>query len=326
MMSDLGTTHVIKSKLEDKAPAAAVTSEHTHLLHGALRPSVEFAGVSLKVENGRLRLELKVGDNATQVHLDNDSEKIGSGNRFAVLDLDKPVTVTWQEQGHKKTLTVTLKEQRATTEEDVKEFKDSSRMEQAGKQGGLEQKLNVDLLKEIHDKCVKKYNDKYVGALFDVNVTLINSEVYGESEVYEVEKLVSLAKISLAKLTQDPRFKELEKLVKEGEDKGYLLSLTPGAPNWLIEDPKAKEAYKTRLPGGGQAIAAPTDMRNLWLWKSKVNGLESILNLYEKGGARGMSAKYFGEDVYAVYKFVKETYTIIEDLERSTGHKVHIPF
>ena len=179
---------------------------------------------------------------------------------------------------------------------------------QISKLSGLEQNLNVSLLKSIHDKCVtsvRSYEGKPISPLFGVDVNL------NASEIGEVKKLIGLAKISLAELTQDQRFHKLEILIKDGVNKGVLMSFTE-IPRWLVEDSKATDAYKTRLSDGTAAIAAPPDIRNLWISRSKVENLEKDLNRYEKGLAKGTSATYLGKEVRDSYVFVKENYSIIE--------------
>lgn len=122
-----GVTHEIKSKHEDKAKGTF--AERLHFLHKELRPSENFSEVSSKfkevsveLKGGEIHLKLGSRDKAAvEIRQGSKTEEMTSGKEYK-LKLGEQVSIT----SGTETLTLTLKAQRVTTEDDLNEFRQST--------------------------------------------------------------------------------------------------------------------------------------------------------------------------------------------------------
>ncbi|OGY23141.1 MAG: hypothetical protein A2172_02055 [Candidatus Woykebacteria bacterium RBG_13_40_15] len=161
-----------------------------------------------------------------------------------------------------------------------------------------EKQIDVEVLKGVHEKCTREYDDKYRSGLFGVNVEL------EEREIAEVENLIGRAHATLDRFIRDePLYGKFESLVQRMRD-----SLgTFGEEGRLIEDPSATDISKAFTDKMVPALKVPSRIYNLYLWSNKVSNVQETLQRYQSSLAEGTTAKFFGRNVKDLYRLIKES-------------------
>jgi hypothetical protein len=160
--------------------------------------------------------------------------------------------------------------------------------------------LNREVLKGIYEKCTRPYEGKYRQALFGVNME------FDTAEIQEVEELVEQAETALSSLKAHfPHYAKLEALL----DQMRVKLGTLGENGRLLPDPDAPEVTKELIGGQVPALRVPLPLFYLYQWERKLVAMKEALRQYQRGLARGHSARAFGRDLQELARFVSEVHT-----------------
>lgn len=161
-----------------------------------------------------------------------------------------------------------------------------------------QEKLNFQILKEIHEKCTRQYEGKYSGPLFGINVD------FSGEEILEIEKLLKMTKEGIDKTIKGDNLEEtwenFNKLLEEKRTKFGPLA----EDKTIVADDSVTDVQKCRTRLGDNEVAAikvPTIVRDIYLRHTNIEHLENDLNLYKSGNMKGVSASNFGNNLRELY-------------------------
>lgn len=167
----------------------------------------------------------------------------------------------------------------------------------------------VGQLKGIYEKCTAK-NDKGEGAMFisPTREKKGNFVAFSDEEVSTMGKLIGEARrVHESFTTQEPQWDTFQTLLeKRRRETGAM-----GEVSAIVVDNQTTVPYEDKTPERGSVLKVPENVHRLYNWETTIKDCADALALYKKGLADGGSAKYFGRDVKAVYKFVNEGDQII---------------
>lgn len=162
------------------------------------------------------------------------------------------------------------------------------------------EKEQVDLLGKLDRKLLKKMTAETSGAqvLYGRGFNL-------DSERREqLEIVAQIVKNLLESKKQDSGWKRLQELIKEGSDKGFLMSFI-FPPTWLVDGGKDAPVQKTRIADGRAGIQVPSEIYNLYYWDHVADSLEKEAMTSDEN-LKGRSASYLNETLLKLSAFFKE--------------------
>ncbi len=165
---------------------------------------------------------------------------------------------------------------------------------------------DVAMLKGLSERCMLKHEGTYTNTLLgtDPQPELGRNRPYldmTEAEGAAVERLVVKAQDAIARYeAAEPLWDQLQAALKQRRD--IVGPLYEEAS--VIEDPSVTSITLIR---DGLEIRVPPAVRATYLWGNKIGTLREDLRLIRAGLAEGRMAKPFGQDIYQVHSFLKQT-------------------
>lgn len=159
------------------------------------------------------------------------------------------------------------------------------------------EKLDVDTLKGIHEKCTEK-GYKEGRALFGKDVEL------SDEETIQMDTLIEASRETFENFTEkEPLWSKFQTILEERRSKVGSLS----EESSILPDESVEDVTKALRAEGVPAIRVPERVYRLYIWNNRINSAQETLRLYRAGQTKGTSANHFGELVKELYRFVKES-------------------
>ncbi|MGI6314757.1 MAG: hypothetical protein ACOXZY_02505 [Patescibacteria group bacterium] len=158
-----------------------------------------------------------------------------------------------------------------------------------------EQLVPAELLNKLDPECIKDLISQTTGK----NERNGGSVLFGndfsleDNHREQLRTVVEIVESFLRDEKEKPEWEELQKLIKEGEDKGILIDFANNPPKWLVDGGETSTVKKVRLANNLPGIQVPSRILKTYKWDVVVNHIKDI----ETSGPnvlKGRSAKSLG--------------------------------
>lgn len=167
----------------------------------------------------------------------------------------------------------------------------------------LAEKLDRTRLNKITTEALKPR--AYYGRGFELE----------SADIEQIRYVIEMAEDTLKQWEKDPRWKEMQDIIRQQAAIGMLMSFE-FPPKWLADGGKNApiEATLDKNRNNMPQIRVPSDMYALFIWDGIIKQLRSDTEK-SLSAHQGTMAKFLGENLRSVSKFLKDSGTIPEKAE-----------